>query len=95
MTKRKVLPIAAVLLALIFGSVVGMSKLSTNAQAAPAQTTQTTVQQAGSDVSDTAAEPNEGVEKEEPANEKAQDQNLPGGGHQDQGEADHQFEGVE
>ncbi|MHB9052527.1 MAG: hypothetical protein ACYC5F_00845 [Thermoleophilia bacterium] len=90
MTKRKVLPLAAVMLALLVGSVVGISKMSTNALAATAPNTQTTVQQAGSDAKDTA-EPKEGVEKAEPANE----QNLPGGGHQDQGEADHQFEGVE
>ena len=94
MTKRKALPIAAVMLALLVGSAVGISKMSANAQAAPTPSTQTAVQQSGSEISD-AAEPNEGVEKAEPANEQVQEQNLPGGGHQDQGEADHQFEGVE
>ncbi len=95
MTKRKVLPLAAVMLALLVGSAVGISKMSTNAQAATTPTTQTAVQQTGSEIKDTA-EPNEGVEKAEPANEQAQEQNLPGGGHQDQGgAADHQYEGVE
>jgi len=90
MTKQKVLAIGAVMLVLAVGSVAGISKLGANAQAAPSPNTQTAIQQSDSEVND-AAEPNEGVEKAEPANE----QNLPGGGHQDQGEADHQFEGIE
>jgi hypothetical protein len=32
---------------------------------------------------------------ETPASAESQDQNLPGGGHQDQGQADHQFDGTE
>lgn len=40
---------------------------------------------------------NEAAEANESANEKEQDENLPGGGHQDQDnvDVDHQFEGVE
>jgi hypothetical protein len=32
---------------------------------------------------------------ETPGSAEEQDQNLPGGGHQDQGQVDHQFEGTE
>jgi len=94
MMKRKALAIGAVMLTLSVGSVVGMGVVNANAQAAPTPNTPTAVQQAVPDKNEAVGQ-KEGAEKAEPANEQAQEQNLPGGGHQDQGEADHQFEGVE
>jgi len=44
---------------------------------------------------DNAQEANGTVEASETANDVEQGENLPGGGHQDTGNADHQFEGVE
>ncbi|MHB1254287.1 MAG: hypothetical protein ACYCZ1_08990 [Candidatus Humimicrobiaceae bacterium] len=44
---------------------------------------------------DDAQEANGAAEANESASEKEQGENLPGGGHEDTGNADHQFEGIE
>lgn len=106
---NKLLPLAALVLALLVcrcGSVAGMSTV----RGAPADAQTPTVQTQGSGQqteSDSETQDNglnaqgeeqeapEGVEGSEPAAEQAQEANLPGGGHQDQGQADHQFDGIE
>lgn len=49
----------------------------------------------GTAVNGTENDPPDPGETPRSAEDQGQDQNLPGGGHQDQGQADHQFEGTE
>ena len=62
-----------------------------NQQAGPDQKTQ----DHGAAVNGTENDPPDPGETPEAAEDNGQDQNLPGGGHQDQGQVDHQFEGTE
>ncbi|MBA2395554.1 MAG: hypothetical protein H0V70_22715 [Ktedonobacteraceae bacterium] len=59
---------------------------SNNQKAGPVQETPDTATATEKDTPDAG---------ETPGSAESQDQNLPGGGHQDQGQADHQFEGTE
>src|SRR5437588_194037 len=60
-------------------------------QAGPDQATHAT----GTAVNGTENDPPDPGETAGSAEDNGQDQNLPGGGHQDQGQVDHQFEGIE
>lgn len=104
MNKKKFVPLAALALLLAGGTIIGVSRTAVPVHAqtltAQNQVTQTTPDKETQDgtinTADKAQETKEGVEAAEPANEQAQEKNLPGGGHQDtNGTADHQFEGVE
>lgn len=79
---------------LLGGATVGIGKFGPSL--VHAQTPATQVQQVAPKNGETVeVQGKESVEPSEPANEQAQEKNLPGGGHQDTGQADHQFEGVE
>lgn len=93
MNIKKTIPLSALALVLLGGSALGMSRI--NATPVHAQTVAPQIQAVSQKDSAETAETKEGVESVEPANEQAQEKNLPGGGHQDQGQADHQFEGIE
>ncbi len=84
------LPLAVLGLVLAGGTAVGAIRAATPVQA---QTTAQTSQAApDKETPDSAGE----TKSSEPANEQAQEKNLPGGGHQDTGTTtDHQFDGVE
>ena len=93
MNIKKTIPLVALALVLLGGSAFGISKVKVTPVHAQNVTPQiqTVEQKDGLET----AEKKEGIEGVEPANEQAQEKNLPGGGHQDQGQADHQFEGIE
>lgn len=104
MNKRKIVPLAALALLVAGGTIIGVSRtaLPVHAQTPTMQNqvTQTTPDKETPDgplnTSGKEQGTKEGVEVAEPANEQAQEKNLPGGGHQDVGgNADHQFEGIE
>ncbi|MCL4382986.1 MAG: hypothetical protein M1575_01125 [Patescibacteria group bacterium] len=101
MNIKKTVPLAALALVLLGGGAFGISRVKAapvHAQTPTIQSQSATQQTADKETNDGATEvkeAREGVESVEPANEQAQEKNLPGGGHQDQGQADHQFEGVE
>jgi len=96
MNKQKIVALSALTLAVLGGATVGLGKIGptlVHAQAPTAQVQQITATKPEA----VEAQGKEGVEGSEPANEQAQEKNLPGGGHQDaEGvNVDHQFEGVE
>lgn len=91
MTRQEFLPVAVLALALAGVTALGVSKFSTT----PVHAQTTAVQNTQPERSESATSTKEGVEKPETAVEAAADKNLPGGGHQDKGQADHQFEGIE
>ena len=66
-------------------------KLSTTRQVGPAQGTHANGPAANGPGEDTS----DSDESTGSAEDQGQDANLPGGGHQDRGQADHQFEGTE
>ena len=84
MNIKKTIALTALSLVLLGGSAFGIGRIS--AKPVHAQTITPQIQ---------SVEQKDSVETTEPANEQAQEKNLPGGGHQDQGQADHQFEGIE
>ncbi len=98
---KKTVPLTALALALLTGGAfwINQARVSpVHAQAPSAQPASAPQQTVDKETADGAAEAKEakgGVEGVEPANEQAQEKNLPGGGHQDQGQAEHQFEGIE
>ena len=97
MNKQKIVPLTVLTLVALSGAMLGLSQLSSttvHAQSPSAQVQQSVTQQsADKEVLDTQEKP----EAAEPANEQAQEKNLPGGGHQDADGAtvNHQFEGIE
>lgn len=96
MNKQKIVPIAVLTLLALGTATAGLSKLSptvVHAQSPSAQVQQSVASQS---TDKEAPGTQEKAESVEPANEAAQEKNLPGGGHRDIGETvDHQFEGVE
>jgi len=95
MNKQKLIPLMAAAFVLL-GGAVGIGKFGPSLVHAQIPATQ--VQQVASEKGEAVeTQGKEGVEINEPANEQAQEKNLPGGGHQDaEGvNVDHQFEGVE
>ncbi len=96
MNKQKLIPLAAAAFVILGGATVGIGKFGPSL--VHAQTPATQVQQVASKKGEAVeTQGKEGVEANEPANEQAQEKNLPGGGHQDAEGANvnHQFEGVE
>jgi len=96
MNKQKLIPLAAAAFVILGGATVGIGKFGPSLVRAQSPTTQ--VQQVAPEKGEAVeTQGKEGVEGSEPANEQAQEKNLPGGGHQDaEGvNIDHQFEGVE
>lgn len=93
MNIKKTMFLAALALVLLGGGAFGISRIG--ATAVHAQTVTPQIQAVQQKEGAETVETKEGVESVEPANEQAQEKNLPGGGHQDQGQADHQFEGIE
>jgi hypothetical protein len=103
MRKRTLVAVTAITL-LVLGAIIvalGVGKMSVasahtqtavvhmqsnNQKDGPVQETPDTAAAVEKDSPDAAETPGPG---------ESQDQNLPGGGHQDQGQADHQFEGTE
>lgn len=96
MNKQKLIPLAAAAFVLLGGATVGIGKFGPSL--VHAQTPATQVQQVAPEKGEARkTQGKEGVEANEPANEQAQEKNLPGGGHQDADgmNIDHQFEGIE
>lgn len=96
MNKQKLIPLMAAAFVLLGGATVGLGKFGPSL--VHAQTPATQVQQVAPEKGEALeTQGKESVEANEPANEQAQEKNLPGGGHQDADgtTVDHQFEGVE
>ncbi len=96
MNKQKILTLSALTLAVLGGATIGLGKIGPTL--IHAQTPMAQVQQVAATKPEAVeVQGKEGVEANEPANEQAQEKDLPGGGHQDADGAtvDHQFEGVE
>ncbi len=96
MDKQKIVVLSALTLAVLGGAIVGLGKFSPSLAHAQSPTAQ--VQQPAAEKPEAVeAQEKKGVEANEPANEQAEEKNLPGGGHQDADgvNVDHQFEGVE
>lgn len=106
MRKQIVITIAAITFLVLGGIALGLGRMQgasahaqtpavqaqvSNQQGNPAQE----AQENGSAVNGTEKDPPDPGETTGAAEDQEQDQNLPGGGHQDQGQADHQFEGTE
>lgn len=99
--RQKLIGLFTLMIALVVGLVFSLNKLGAApvyAQSMGAQS-QALTNATGKEVPETITSEKggvkEGVEATEPASEQVQEKNLPGGGHQDVGQADHQFEGVE
>ncbi len=93
MNIKKTMSLTALALVLLGGGVFGISKIK--ATPVHAQTVAPQTQAVQQKDNAETVETKEGVKGTEPANEQAPEKNLPGGGHQDQGQVDHQFEGIE
>lgn len=95
MNTQKIVSLAALILMLVGGTIIGINRAHAQTPTMQNQAVQTVF---GNETKDDKlnASGKEGVEAVESANEQAQDKHLPGGGHQDTGgNVDHQFEGVE
>jgi len=96
MRKRTLVTFAVITLlmlgALAFG--VGRTQAASAHVQAPA-VVHTQLNNVQAQVNGTENDPPDPGETPGSAEDQGQDQNLPGGGHQDQGPADHQFEGSE
>ena len=100
MRKRLVITFVAITFLVLAGIALGVGSMrgaSVHAQTAVVQTHSKAVQApVSSQQAAPAQETPDPGETSGAAEDKGQDQNLPGGGHQDQGPAvDHQFEGTE
>ena len=106
MRKRTIVILAAITILVLGGIALGIGRTQVASAHAQTTTVQTQLnnQQAGLDqeTKDDGAAVN-GTEKDPPdpgettgsVEDQGQDQDLPGGGYQDQSQVDHQFEGTE
>ncbi|HEX6108312.1 MAG TPA: hypothetical protein VFZ02_02780 [Ktedonobacteraceae bacterium] len=106
MRKRTFVILAAITILVLGGIALGVGRMQVASAHAQTTTVQTQLnnQQGGLDqetrddgaaVNGTVNDPPDPGESTGSAEDQGQDQNLPGGGHQDQGQVDHQFEGTE
>jgi hypothetical protein len=104
--KRTLLIVAAITLLVLAGIALGVGRMHVASAHAQTPTVQAQVnnqhaapdpetQDNGPAVNGTEKDSPDPGETTGPAEDQGQDQNLPGGGHQDQGQVEHQFEGTE
>ena len=100
MKKRTFVSLAVIALLVLGGIALGVGRMQASAHVqAPVVQTQSNTGHAqlhnGTAANGTENDPPDSGETTGSAEGQGQDQNLPGGGHQDQGQVDHQFEGTE